>query len=141
MNLLQGFEFNANGKLGATLFTPYATAYDRATGDVDVDIAAFAPTVRIAAPGGTTHYKLVMGAAELDFANEASVFESAETAILPYDSANTAAINLTVALTANSVLPVLQVVGIEFYQEVNGQMYPLKNGAFNALSAARVDTV
>ncbi len=138
MNLLQGFEFNANGKLGATLFTPYATAYDRATRDVDVDIAAFAPTVRIAAPGGTTHFKLVMGAAELDFANQASLFESAETAILPYDGANTAAINLTVALTANSVL---QVVGIEFYQEVNGQMYPLKNGAFNALSVAKIDTV
>ncbi len=141
MNLLQGFEFNANGKLGATLFTPYATAYDRATGDVDTDIAAFAPTVRIAAPSGTTHYKLVMGAAELDFANEASVFESEETAILPYDGANTAAVNLSVALTANSVLPVLQVVGIEFYQEVNGQMYPLKNGAFNALAVAKVDTV
>ncbi len=141
MNTLQGFEFNANGKLGATLFTPYATAFDRATGDVDVDIAAFAPTVRIAAPGGTTHYKLVMGAAELDFVNEASVFESAETAVLPYDGANTAAINLSVALTANSVLPVLQVVGIEFYQDVNGQMYPLKNGAFNALAIARIDTV
>jgi hypothetical protein len=39
------------------------------------------------------------------------------------------------------VLPVLQVVGVEFYQEVNGQMYPLKNGAFNALSIAQVDTV
>ena len=141
MNLLQGFEFNANGKLGATLFAPYATTYDRVTGDVGVDIAAFAPTVRIAAPGGTTHYKLVMGAVELDFANEASVFENAETAILPYDSADTAAINLTVALTANSVLPVLQIIGVEFYQEVNGQMYSLKNGAFNALSVAKVDTV
>ncbi|WP_055435792.1 hypothetical protein [Lacinutrix algicola] len=141
MNTLLGFEFNANGKLGATLFTPYVTTYDRATGDVDVDVVAFAPTVRIAAPGGTTHYKLVMGAAELDFVNEASVFESAETAILPYDSANTAAINLAVTLTAASVLPVIQVVGIEFYQAVNGQMYPLKNGAFNALSVAKVDTV
>ena len=141
MNALLGFEFNANGKLGATLFTPFVTTYDRATGDVAFDIAAFAPTVRIAAPGGTTHYKLVMGAAELDFVNESSVFESAETAILPYDGADTLAINLSVAITANSVLPVLQVVGIEFYQEVNGQMYPLKNGAFNALSVAKVATV
>lgn len=141
MNTLLGFEFNINGKLGATLFAPYVTAYDRAAGNVDLDIAPFAPTVRIAAPGGTTHFKIVMGATELDFPNEASVFESAETAILPYDGADTAAIDLSVALTANSVLPVLQVVGVEFYQEVNGQMYPLKNGAFNALSIARVDTV
>ncbi|GAL00514.1 hypothetical protein JCM19314_2122 [Nonlabens ulvanivorans] len=141
MSTLQGFEFNVNGKLGSTLFAPYATAYDRTTGDVDATIAPFAPSVRIAAPGGTTHFKVVMGAAELDFANETSIFESDETAILPYNGANTAAIALSVALTANSVLPVLQVVGIEFYQEVNGQMYPLKNGAFNALAVARIDTV
>lgn len=141
MNTLQGFEFNVNGKLGSTLFTPYSTALDRATGDVDMSIAPFAPTVRIAAPGGTTHFKVVMGAAELDFPNETSTFESDETAILPYNGANTAAIDLTVVLSANSTLPILQVVGIEFYQEVNGQMYPLKNGAFNALSVAQVDTV
>ena len=141
MSLLQGFEFNQNGKLGSTLFAPFTTAYDRVAGDVDLDLAAFAPTVRIAAPSGTTHFKIVMGAAELDFAGEASVFESAETAILPYDSANTAAINLSVALTANSTLPVIQVTGVEFYQEVNGQMYPLKNGAYNALAVAKVDTV
>jgi hypothetical protein len=46
---------------------------------------------------------------------------------------------LTASITANSVLPVVQVLGIEFYQEVNGQMYPLKNGAYNALSVVIVD--
>ncbi|GAK96656.1 hypothetical protein JCM19294_965 [Nonlabens tegetincola] len=140
MSTLQGFEFNLNGKLGATLFAPYTTALDRATGDVELNLAPFAPSVRIAGPIGTTHFKIVTGAAELDFANEASNFESAETAILPYDSANTAAINLAVALPAGSALPILQVIGIEFYQEVNGQMYSLKNGAYNALSIANVDT-
>ncbi len=77
----------------------------------------------------------------LDFVNETSAFESDETAILPYDAVDTAAIDLSVALAAASVLPILQVLGIEFYQEVNGQMYPLKNGAFNALSVVNVDTV
>ncbi|MFB9272898.1 hypothetical protein ACFFT3_13470, partial [Lutibacter litoralis] len=93
------------------------------------------------APSGTTHFKIVMGAAEIDFATETSVFESDETAVLPYDSADTAQIDLMAALTANSVLPVIQVLGIEFYQEVNGTMYPLKNGSYNALSVIDVDTV
>ncbi|RXJ51112.1 hypothetical protein [Gelidibacter gilvus] len=139
MDLLNGFEFNINGKLGATLYAPFAPAIDRAAGEVDVDIAPFAPTLRIAAPGGTTHFKIVSGATELDFVNETSIFESAETAILPYDSADTAVINLAMVLTPNSLLPILHVLGIEFYQEVNGQMYPLKNGAFNALSIVGVD--
>ncbi len=141
MNTLQGFEFNLNGKLGTTLFAPFTTSLDRATGDVGMELQPFAPTIRIAAPSGTTHFKVVTGAAELDFASETSAFESAETAILPYDGADTAVINLSVALSAASALPIIQVVGIEFYQEVNGQMYPLKNGAYNALSVANVDTV
>lgn len=140
LSLLEGFEFNLNGKLGATLFAAYTKAFDRVSGDATANLLAFSPTVRIAAPAGTTHFKMVMGAAELDFVNETSTFENDETAILPYTAANTAAISLTASLTANSTLPVVQVLGVEFYQEVNGQMYELKNGAYNALSIVTVDT-
>lgn len=81
-----------------------------------------------------------MGASELDFVNETSTFENDETAILPYTAANTAAIALSATITANSTLPVVQVLGVEFYQEVNGEMYALKNGAYNALSVVTIDT-
>ncbi|SNR43492.1 hypothetical protein SAMN06265371_1038 [Lutibacter agarilyticus] len=141
IELLEGFEFNANGKLGATLFVATVNAFDRVTGDATVSVAPFAPTVRIAAPAGTTHFKMVMGAAEVDFINETSVFESDETAVLPYDNALTAQIDLSAVVTANSTKPVAQVLGIEFYQEVNGQMYSLKNGSYNALSIVDIDTV
>ena len=140
LSLLESFEFNLNGKLGATLFAAYTKAFDRVTGEATIAIAAFAPTVRIAAPSGTSHFKVVMGAAELDFENETSTFESDETAILPYDGADTDPIALSAFIPANSTLDVVQVLGIEFYQEVNGQMYPLKNGAYNALSVVVVDT-
>jgi len=48
-------------------------------------------------------------------------------------------INLANAVTAASTHPLFLALGIEFYQEVNGQMYPLKNGAFNALALVKVD--
>jgi len=140
LSLLEGFEFNLNGKLGATLFAAYTKAFDRVSGNATLDLVAFSPTVRIAAPAGTTHFKVVMGASELDFVNETSTFESDETAILPYTAANTAAVALSATITANSTLPVVQVLGVEFYQEVNGQMYALKNGAYNALSVVTIDT-
>lgn len=141
MNLLNGFEFNLNGKLGSTLYAPFTTLLDRVTGNVEINLDPFAPTIRIAAPGGTTHFKVVTGAAELDFENETSVFESDETAIFPYDGVSTSAINLVMTLPSGSVLPIVQVAGIEFFQEVNGQMYPLKNGAYNALSVVAVDSL
>jgi len=140
LSLLEGFEFNLNGKLGATLYAAFTKAFDRVSGDATLNIAAFSPTVRVAAPTGTTHFKVVMGAAELDFVNETSTFESDETAILPYSVVDTAPIALTASITANSTLPVIQVLGIEFYQEVNGQMYELKNGSYNALAAVTIDT-
>jgi len=140
LSLLENFEFNLNGKLGSTLYAAFTNAFDRVSGDATLNLTPFSPTVRIAAPTGTTHFKVVMGASELDFANETSTFENDETAILPYTVPDTAAIALTASLTANSTLPVIQVLGIEFYQEVNGQMYELKNGAYNALSVVIVDT-
>lgn len=41
---------------------------------------------------------------------------------------------------AGSALPLFLVFGVEFYQEVNGNFYPLKNGAFDALALVVIDT-
>lgn len=140
LGLINGFDFNIRGKLGTTLFAPFVVAFDRITGDVTADLAAFSPVVRIAAPGGTTHFKIVMGAAELDFVNESFVFDMDDSGILPFTAPDIAPLNLAGVLTPNSTLPVLEVLGVEFYQEVNGEMYPLKNGAFNALAVVLTDT-
>ena len=69
-----------NGKLGSTLFAAYSKAFDRIIGDETLTIVAFPPTIRVAAPNGTTHFKVVMGASELDFVNEFSTFENDATA-------------------------------------------------------------
>lgn len=139
--LLEGFEFNISGKLGTTLYAPYTSTIDRVAGTLAVSIPAFVPLNMIAAPGGSTHFKIVSAGAEIDFENETFVMASSETAILPWDTTATAVINLSNAVTANSTHPLFLALGIEFYQEVNGQMYPLKNGAFNALSLVKVSGV
>jgi hypothetical protein len=93
----------------------------------------------IAAPGGTTHFKIISAGAEIDFENQTFVVDTQATAVLPWDTNATAVINLANAVTAASTHPLFLAIGIEFYQEVNGAMYPLKNGAFNALALAKVD--
>ena len=138
--LLFGFEFNIRGKLGTSLFAPYVGSIDRVTGDIKVDINPFVPINMIAAPSGTTHFKVISGGAEIDFEAETFVVATSETAILPWDAVPTAIISQTNAVTAASTKPLFLALGIEFYQEVNGQMYPLKNGSFNPLSIAKVDS-
>jgi hypothetical protein len=138
--LLFGFEFNIRGKLGTTLFAPFVATIDRVAGEIKVDLASFIPANMIAAPSGTTHYKIISGGAEIDFEAETYVVATSETAILTWDGIATAPINQVNAVTANSTKPLFLALGVEFYQEINGQMYPLKNGAFNPLSIAKVDS-
>jgi AraC-like DNA-binding protein len=63
--LLAGFEFNIGGKLGTSLFAPFVGAIDRVTGEITVDLASFIPANMIAAPSGTTHFKIISAGAEI----------------------------------------------------------------------------
>jgi hypothetical protein len=136
--LLTGFEFNIRGKLGTSLFAPFVGAIDRVTGEITVDLAPFIPSNMIAAPSGTTHYKIISAGAEIDFEAETFVVANSETAILPWDAVATVAIAQVNVVTPASTKPLFLALGVEFYQQVNGQMYPLKNGAYNPLSLVQV---
>ncbi|UFH34435.1 hypothetical protein [Flavobacterium acetivorans] len=136
--LLTGFDFNIRGKLGTSLFAPFERTIDRATGTIAVDLDSFLPANMIAAPGGTTHFKIISAGAEINFEADTFVVGSSETAILPWDMTPTAAINHSNLVTPNSVSPLFLAVGVEYFQEVNGQMYPLKNGAYNPLALVQV---
>ena len=136
--LLEGFEFNKNGRLGTALFAPFTPAIDRVTGLLTVAIPSFIPANMVVAPGGASHYRIISGGAEIDFENESFVVANDNTAILPWDATATAVINLSNAVTANSTHPLFLALGIEFYQEINGVQYPLKIGAYNALSMVKV---
>ena len=83
--LLRGFEFNIGGKLGTTLFAPFVGAIDRVSGEITVDLDSFIPANMIAAPSGTTHFKIISAGAEIDFEAETFVTANSETAILPWD--------------------------------------------------------
>lgn len=139
--LLEGFDFNVNAKLGTTLYAPYTVVIDRANGTISLNVPAFKPADMIAAPAGATHFKLVSAGSEVDFEHEVNTTEVQESAILPWDNTATAAMNVVHTLTANSTHPLFFVLGIQFFQDVNGVKYPLKNGAFNALNIAKVSGV
>jgi hypothetical protein len=136
--LLTGFDFNENARLSTTLYAPFTATVDRAAGTLTVNLPAFKPADMIAAPSGTTHFKIVSAGTEINFEQNQHNGEIKETAILPLDSSNTAVMNIDHAVSANSTHPLFLLLGIQFFQEVNGEKYPLKNGAFNALGIVKV---
>ncbi|MEP7375870.1 MAG: hypothetical protein ABI675_20915 [Chitinophagaceae bacterium] len=137
--LLQGFEFNVNAKLGATLYAPFTSTINRVAGTLNISLVPFIPQNMVAAPSGATHFKIISAGASINFQTETYVISSSASDVLPWSNATTDAINLENTVTANSPDPLFLALGIEFYQEVNNHMYPLKNGAFNALSLVKVD--
>jgi len=139
--LLQGFDFNGNAPLSATVYAPYTATINRATGMLDVEVPSFTPDSQIVAPGGTTHFRLVSAGAEVDFQNGAFVLAQSTSTEIPYDNASSSAINLSndIGIT-DSLRPLVLVLGIEFLQEVNGLFYALNNGAFNALNLVEMDS-
>ena len=134
VSVLKNFEFNVKAKLASTLFTAFATTFDRASGEGTFNVSQFAPTSAIAGPIGATHYKISFCTAELDFENEVFTSDIDTSGVLPYNSILAGDFEIPTSISAASTLPVVQVVSVEFYQEVNGEMYPLKNGAHNAMA-------
>jgi hypothetical protein len=138
LELLEGFDFNLDGKLSSTLFLVYEAAIDRANGSLNVNIPGFIPINAIAAPEGATHVQVISAGASIDF--EGGVFETvtSRSADIPLTGEQVADIALANQLTANSTHPLFLILGVEFYQQVNSVNYPLRNGKFNALAIVRV---
>ena len=108
---------------------------------MSISIPPFIPGNMIKAPAGATHYRLISGGSEVDFATGEFISNIAATEQLPLDHALTDALTLESLVSPGSTRPLFLVFGIEFYQLVNGQQYTLNNGTFNGLVVVQVSTV
>jgi hypothetical protein len=139
LSTLLGFDFNAGGKLSTTLYAPYTVTVNRVTGELEVTIPPFTPSLLVSSPTGATHFKLVMAGTSLSFSDATFERELADSGFLATGNTATAAQTLTANLTANTTGVLMVVLGIQFYQEVNGQKYVLNNGGNDALGVVAVE--
>lgn len=136
MSALLGFNFNLGAGIGQSIYFPYTVTGNGA--DVTLSIPALNPQIDIAAPQGATHYELLFGASALDF--EAGTYKQAVVATplgaVPVNGAATANVTVTAtfaqAPTAEEV--VIGAVGVNYYQQLNGKLYPLNNNGTNPLA-------
>lgn len=130
---LKGFDFNKNALLGSILYKPFVV--NTATGEIV--IVDLVPQLDVQFPQGATHIQLSCGFAGLDFATGDKDLQLSPAVNLPIDPTQT-----TVTLTPAGVPVVgttkLFLLKIEFFQEVNGSQYTLKNGLYNALRIVEV---
>ncbi|WP_276485736.1 hypothetical protein [Paraflavitalea pollutisoli] len=138
LTLLKGFEFNLGVSLAQALKPDLGFSIDRVTGQVAVQVPALTPAIDIAAPADSTHFNIFAAAMAIDFDAETASLVRANTVNLPWDNQPLAAASLAMNLPANSTVPILLLVGIEFLIIVNGNLHNQSKGA-SALQLAVVD--
>jgi hypothetical protein len=131
--LLKGFDFNVHAPLSSVLHALYTV--DVATGVLS--IPDFSPQEQLGFPEGATHVSFCVGFVNLDF--ETGIFESCYSPleIVPLDTTISTLI-LTPEAVPSGTGTLLYLLLIEFFQEVNGVQYSLRNGAFNVLNVVAV---
>lgn len=131
--MIKGFDFNKNAILGSILFNPYAV--DLGTGEIS--LADFIPINDLNTPTGATHITLRGAWAKVDFAMGEFDVQETNAVNLPIDATSTNVL-LTPPAAPTGTGTDLYLLMIEFFQEVNGAQYTLKNGAYNALKIVEV---
>ena len=133
---LLSFNFNAGAGISQTMYFPYDVM--GAGADVKMTIPALNPVSDIAAPQGATHFEVVFAASSLDMETltYTNGVVAAPLSILLVNDAplvnQTMVASFAVAPPAANL--VVGVVGINFYQQVNGKFYPLNNNSTNPLA-------
>lgn len=131
--ILKGFNFNNQAIIGSVLFAPYSI--DSATGEIT--LANLNPMNDIAYPSGATHVGLTSAFAKVDFETGENSIEISPAVNLPIDNTTATQTLVPPAVpsgTGNDFMLLL----VEFFQEVNGSQYILKNGSFNVLSIVEI---
>ena len=93
----------------------------------------------IVAPSGATHYKIVSAGAALDFVNHTFVSTYSETSVEVLHSVSTFGFQHVHSIPVNSLHSLFVLVGLVFYQEVGGNLYPLHDGSHNPFCIVEVE--
>lgn len=138
LSLLNGFDFNIHAKLDNIIQTGIEVGFDRVAGVASLHLNTYLPKSGIKAPDGATHYKVSLGVAALDFNELHFLFSMATSEMFAYNNTPIPATTLTAYIAPGLPRPVIIVVGIAFFQLVNGKNYALKDKEFNALGVVEV---
>lgn len=143
---LKNAEFNKNITFRSVMFAPFSITPNVDRNSSDLVISPFKPKNSINVPIGATHFRIINAIGVISdyvFDTETKQYEPVSKAIntnmniayspfLAVDTNITADTIITATLSGSPVIPadvsVLNVIGIEFYQQVNSEYYLFASG-------------
>ncbi|HAD97959.1 MAG TPA: hypothetical protein DCG19_11180, partial [Cryomorphaceae bacterium] len=132
---LKGFDINEKAPLRQVFMAPYTLRYDRTVGVSTIFIPSFRPLECLKKPNGATHFRILTGCAELDFTEQDFVSKQKQSNWLPLDE-EVGDVELFFGLAGGGDLPLITVLGMEFGQLVNSEVYGMEG--YNCLGIVGV---
>lgn len=133
---LLGFGFNPGSSLSSNLFAAFDVNVTVPTA-VTINFASIDPLTDLSAPQGATHVGIVAAAMVADFVAGTSREGVLGATIAPFPlnggPVANASITLDLVTAATATESMIVALGVVYFQEVNGDLYPLTNGANAAL--------
>ncbi len=134
-NFLLDFNFNINSLLGNVLYKP--VELDAATGKIT--ITDLIPINEIEGPQGATHVTIKSAFVSIDFnTGKADVKYSVPDNLQLDTTISTVTLQPAEVPVITTDTTTMHLLALEFYQEMNGVQYSLKNGAYNCLQIIEV---
>lgn len=127
---LTGFDFNKNAALGSVLKKTFVFDADAGT----LALSDFITGKHLQLPAGATQIGLRLAVSQIDFDAKTYEFVESTQEVLPVDLFNATNTVLTLPSVPSGTGLLCFFFLIEFYQEINGTAYPLKNKQYNVLN-------
>lgn len=122
LSLLQGFEFNNTTSLFAVLRAGISGSFDRETGLASISIVSFVPAAALEHMGDVTHIRFSAAAAAVNFSTCEVQKQFLDGDFLPISQEPSSPLTLPVSLPAGIADPVLLLLKLQYFREVNGEM-------------------
>ncbi len=139
LNLLQGFEFNAATSLDEVMKAAYTVGFDRVSGLAAIAIQFEDPSLELQQVEGATQARFTVGLAAVNFETGDYEVDVVHSESVEIASKAAVQVDIEAGISANSEQPVFLVLGVEYYQAVNGELYLINNKESRALLLATVD--
>lgn len=132
--VLKYFDFNEDAPLDVVLKANYGLD----TTNEEVSIPQFSPKRNLDLAEGATHVRIEAARLRFDFASgEYELIRSNEEEMIIEDVISDLVFSFSGSPTGNGLD--YYFLKVAFFQSLNGEMYPLNNGAFNALQLIEVE--
>lgn len=137
---LVGLECNVRSQLKDVLFLKVKPSYDSFSGEATLELPAMIVKNVIKKLEGATHVQIQFAAVEFDAQNpDVDAVAVARSNYLDMGKSESMPMEvLSLEMEAQPTSAVLFLIGVSYYQLVNGGYYPLTNGVYNALTFVQV---